>query len=58
MNMRTIPTKETKAKLEVKIRITQEEDVVKEKEAEADLIKEISRFIIVKGMVTLKEIVD
>jgi hypothetical protein len=53
--MRTIPTKETKAKLEVKIRITQEEEVVKEQEAETDLIKEISSVIIVKGMVIFEK---
>lgn len=58
MKMPTLAAKETKAKVEVKIRIIQEEEAVQEEEAEEDLIKEISSAIIVKGMVTLKEIVN
>ena len=58
MNMLTLAAKETKAKVEVKIRIIQEEEVVQEEEAEVDLIKEISSAIIIKGMGTFKGIVD
>jgi tRNA-dihydrouridine synthase len=54
MKMPTLATNETKAKVEVKIRIIQEEEAVQEEEVEEYLIKEIFRAIIVKGMVTLK----
>ena len=54
MKMPTLETNETKANVEDKIRIIQEEEAVQEEEAEAYMIKEIFRAIIVKGMVTLK----
>jgi hypothetical protein len=58
MKMSTLATKATKAKVEVKIRIIQEEEVVQEEEAKKNLIKEISSVIIIKGMFPSKGIVD
>jgi hypothetical protein len=54
MKMPTLAANEARAKVEVKIRIIQEEEAVQEEEGETHLIKEISSAIIVKGMVTLK----
>jgi hypothetical protein len=54
MKMPRLAENETKAKVEVKIRIIQEEEVVQEEEGATDLTKEICSAIIVKGLVTLK----